>query len=130
MPTETRPEPARRQNRYALGALIGCKFESVSRFSSTLGTSHSTVFDAVSGRRDVSPALLERMATELGEDVRAISADPYGIVDPLLRLLDGCIRLAPHLNGQDFGVRDLINECQAALGRDPIDFGGGFGGAR
>lgn len=115
MDTETRPEPVRRQNRWALSALIRChdEFDTTSRFASALGSTHSTVFDAVSGRRDVSAELLERMADTLSEDVRAISSDPYGVRAPLLHIADCARELIPHLNGHDFGLRQAIEDFDA-----------------
>lgn len=122
MTTETSPataaEPIRRQNRWALSALVRRHTDTTSGFAMDLGSSHSTVFDALSGRRDVSPELLGRMADTLGEDVRAISADPYGIVAPLMKVAASARKLLPDLDGDDMGLRDALAALDVVLGGD------------
>lgn len=102
----------RRLNRWALSALFECsEFPSVSRFATELEvSSHSTVFDLLSGRRDASEALMARLAEALECDVKALSADPFGIVGPLLKVAEAARELAPHLNGHDFGLRAALAE--------------------
>jgi predicted transcriptional regulator len=103
----------RRTNRWALSALLDEQSVVPSVFATQLGTTHSTVFDVLGGRRDASEELLQRMADELGHDVRSISSDPYGVMPPLLSLLAAARRIAPEINGNSQGLRDAIAECEA-----------------
>lgn len=106
---------SRRLNRWALRAQFECSpFDTVSAFGVQADSRHSTILDAMSGRRDASEQLIDRMAEALEVDRRALLADPYGATPPLLELLKAARGLAPHLNGHDFGLRAAVEACDEA----------------
>jgi hypothetical protein len=91
---------------------MDCRFESPSAFATEAEVRHSTVFDVLSGRRDASEQLLATMADRLDVPVEALSTDPYGVVPPLLKVAASARRLAPELNGHDFGLRRALADLE------------------
>lgn len=75
-----------RHNRWALAALVDRSYGTASEFAVEAEARHGTVFDALSGRRQPSADLLDRMAQALDVDLRAISSDPHGVVAALVDL--------------------------------------------
>lgn len=97
-----------RVNRWALTALVERGERSKAEVARDAMVSPGTLSDLLSGRRDASEETLTRIAEALNVDVRAVSADPYGIVDRLVAVADAATVLAPHINGHDFGLRDAL----------------------
>lgn len=100
---------------WALEALIERgPHESRAQFSRDAEIATSTLSDLLKGRRQPSEPLLEKLAETAGVDVRAIAGDPHGVVPPLQKVAEAARRLAPHLNGHDFGLRRALNELEQA----------------
>lgn len=116
---------AYRTNRWALALILDQRlatadttaapmWDSRAAFARDAEVTPSTVADILAGRRDASAEVRARLADTLRVDERAISADPFDVTCPLHRVADAARRLAPHLNGHDFGLRAALAELDQA----------------
>jgi transcriptional regulator with XRE-family HTH domain len=102
----------RRLNRWSLDAHVARDPLGRSRSIIARDTdiARSTLTDLLTGRRDASLELIERLADTLDVDHRALVTDPHGVFPALSRIAESARALAPHINGHDFGLRDALAE--------------------
>lgn len=107
----------RRLNRWTFSTLVERDPRTKSEVARDAEAAPSTITGLLSGRRDASAELIDRLADVFGEDRRVLLCDPYGLVPHLERVVNRAIELAPHLNGHDFGLRDALDDLEDAYRR-------------